>query len=83
IENLKAGLVDGKQLIFMDEKSQHNKLRRIIASALGMQERQIGIINATTVAKASGVKVKSVNKPVEPVEKADGSFKEGAWDKYY
>lgn len=83
IENLKAGLVDGKQIIFMDEKSQHNKLRRIIASALGMQESQIGIINATTVAKASGVKVKSVKKPVEPVEKADGSFKEGAWDKYY
>lgn len=83
IENLKAGLPDGKQIIFMDEKTQHNKLRRIIASALGMQEQQIGIINATTVAKASGVKVKPVKKPVEPVEKADGSFKDGAWDKYY
>lgn len=83
IENLKAGLVDGKQIIFMDEKSQHNKLRRIIASALGIKESQIGVINATTVAKASGVKVKPVKKPVEPVEKADGSFKDGAWDKYY
>lgn len=83
IENLKAGLVDGKQIIFMDEKTQHNKLRRIIASALGMEESQIGIINATTVAKASGVKLKPVKKPVEPAEKADGSFKDGAWDKYY
>lgn len=83
IENLKAGLPDGKQIIFMDEKSQHNKLRRIIASALGLTEQQVGIINATTVSKASGVKVKPVKKPVEPVEKADGSFKDGAWDKYY
>lgn len=83
IENLKAGLPDGKQIIFMDEKSQHNKLRRIIASALGLTEQQVGIINATTVSKASGVKVKPVKKPVEPVEKADGSFKDGSWDKYY
>lgn len=83
IENLKAGLKDGKQIIFMDEKSQHNKLRRIIGSALGMEESDIGIINATTVAKAGGVKLKPVKKPVEPAERADGSFKEGAWEKYY
>nr|WP_225988002.1 SNF2-related protein [Leclercia adecarboxylata] len=65
IENLKAGMQNGKQIIFMDEKTQHNKLRRIIASALGLDEGQIGIINATTVSKATGPKLKKVKKPVE------------------
>ncbi|MCU3341325.1 SNF2-related protein [Enterobacter hormaechei subsp. hoffmannii] len=83
IENLKAGMQNGKQIIFMDEKTQHNKLRRIIASALGLDEGQIGIINATTVSKATGPKLKKVKKPVEPAERADGNYKEGAWEKYY
>ncbi len=81
--NLKAGMENGKQIIFMDEKSQHNKLRRIIAMALGLDESQVGIINATTVQQASGIKLKKVKKPVEPTERSDGSYKDGAWDKYY
>lgn len=83
IENLKAGMQNGKQIIFMDEKTQHNKLRRIIAGALGLEESQIGIINATTVSKANGPKLKKVKKPVEPAERADGNYKEGVWEKYY
>lgn len=83
IANLKAGLVNGKQIIFMDEKSQHGKLRRILSNALGMDESQIGIINATSVQQATGVKLKKVKKPVEPTEKADGTYKDGAWEKYY
>jgi N12 class adenine-specific DNA methylase len=49
IENLKAGLEDGKQIIFTEEKTQHNKLKRIIANHLGMKAADIAIINADTV----------------------------------
>ncbi|WP_241650768.1 hypothetical protein, partial [Rosenbergiella collisarenosi] len=66
IENLKTGLEDGKQIIFIDEKTQHGKLQRIISQALGMDASQIGIINATTVASAGGPKIKAVKQPVEP-----------------
>lgn len=83
IANLKNGLERGKQIIFMDEKSQHSKLRRIIARALAIDESEIGIINATTVQQATGTKPKKVKKPVEPTEKADGSYKDGAWESYY
>lgn len=83
IANLKAGMVNGKQIIFMDEKSQHGKLRRILSNAMGLDESQIGIINATSVQQATGVKLKKVKCPVEPTEKADGSYKDGAWEKYY
>ncbi|HAV1601568.1 TPA: DEAD/DEAH box helicase family protein [Enterobacter hormaechei subsp. xiangfangensis] len=71
IEHVKAGLVDGKQIIFSDEKTQHKKLQRILAQALGMDISQIGILNATTVADAAkGKKVKAVKKPDEPGEDA-------------
>nr|WP_225312270.1 hypothetical protein [Salmonella sp.] len=50
----------------MDESFRHQKLRRIIASALQMPEQEIGIINATTVSRAGGIKLKKVNKPTEP-----------------
>lgn len=71
IENVKAGLVDGKQIIFTDEKTQHGKLQRILAQALGMEISQIGILNATTVAEAAkGKKLKAVKKPEEPGEDA-------------
>ncbi|WP_241576637.1 helicase-related protein [Rosenbergiella collisarenosi] len=82
IENLRAGLEDGKQIIFIDEKTQHGKLQRIISQALGMDASQIGIINATTVASAGGPKIKAVKPPVEPKEGKDG-YKDGAWEKYY
>lgn len=49
IENLKTGLEDGKQIIFTEEKSQHNKLKRIIVNHLGLNDDDIAIINADTV----------------------------------
>jgi N12 class adenine-specific DNA methylase len=49
IENLKAGLEDGKQIIFTEEKTQHNKLARIIVNHLGLEPNDIAIINADTV----------------------------------
>lgn len=49
IENLKTGLEDGKQIVFTEEKSQHNKLKRIIVNHLGLADDDIAIINADTV----------------------------------
>lgn len=67
----------------LSTKAQHQKLRRIIASALQMPEQEIGIINATTVSQAGGVKLKKVKKPTEPTPNKDGEYKEGAWETYY
>lgn len=83
IENLREGLSRGKQIVFIDEKAQHQKLRRIIAGALQMPETEIGIINATTVAGAGGVKLKKVKQPAEPTPNKDGEYKDGAWEAYY
>lgn len=49
IENLRTGLQDGKQLIFTEEKTQHEKLKRLIVANLGLDPSQIGIINADSV----------------------------------
>lgn len=73
IEQIRAGLAKGgKQIVFSDEKSQHNKLKRILAAALPMDASQIGILNATTVAEAAkGIKKpKKVKRPPEPKEDA-------------
>ncbi|WP_340615866.1 SNF2-related protein [Xenorhabdus entomophaga] len=74
IANLKKSMVGGgKQIIFSDEKTQHEKLRRIIAQALGMKREDIGILNATTVAqaaKSNTKKLKKVKRPAEPKEDA-------------
>jgi len=83
IDNLREGLKSGKQIIFIDEKAQHEKLRRIISSALQIDPAEIGIINATTVQKAGGVKLKAVKLPTEPKPNKDGEFKDGAWEEYY
>lgn len=83
IDNLREGLTRGKQIVFIDEKAQHQKLRRIIASALLMPEAEIGIINATTVSQAGGVRLKKVKRPSEPVPNKDGEYKSGAWESYY
>ncbi|MGL6121990.1 MAG: helicase-related protein [Shewanella sp.] len=50
IENLRTGLEDGKHIIFTEEKSQHAKLKRIIANSLALDPNVIAIINAETVA---------------------------------
>nr|WP_323851390.1 SNF2-related protein [Xenorhabdus sp. 42] len=74
IANLKTEMAGGgKQIIFSDEKTQHEKLRRILAQALGMKRENIGILNATTVAqaaKANTKKLKKVKRPAEPKEDA-------------
>jgi len=50
LENLKNAYENGgKQIIFTEEKSQHNKLERIIAHHLGIPSEEISIINAATV----------------------------------
>lgn len=47
IENLRTHYeAKGKQLIFTEEKSQHQKLKRIIVHHLPITAEQIGIINA-------------------------------------
>lgn len=83
IENLREGLTRGKQIVFIDEKAQHQKLRRIIAGALQLPEAEIGIINATTVSQAGGVKLKKLKRPSEPTANKDGEYKDGAWESYY
>lgn len=72
VENLKGGLKAGKQIIFTDEKAQHGKLARVLASALGMDIAEIGILNATTVSEAGkkGKGPKAVKEPTEPKEDA-------------
>ncbi|UKA12810.1 SNF2-related protein [Photobacterium damselae] len=54
IENVKNGLKDGKQIIFTEEKTQHNKLKRILCYHLGIKPNQIGIINADAIKNAQG-----------------------------
>ncbi|EBQ9479137.1 helicase [Salmonella enterica subsp. enterica serovar Kokomlemle] len=65
IATLKECLPDGKQIIFTDEKTQHQKLKRIICNALNIDPSQVGILNAQTVADAgkSGKKLKAVKPP--------------------
>lgn len=73
IEKLREGWEKGgKQIIFSDEKGQHEKLRRIIAQALPIDINKIGILNATTVAEAAkgAKKPKRVKRPAEPKEDA-------------
>lgn len=54
IENVKNGLKDGKQIIFTEEKTQHNKIKRILCHQLGIQPNQVGIINADAIKIAQG-----------------------------
>jgi hypothetical protein len=50
LENLKKSfLAGGKQIIFSEEKSQHKKLHRLICHHLGLEEKQVGILNGSTV----------------------------------
>jgi SNF2 family DNA or RNA helicase len=51
IENIKKGLEVGKQIVFTEEKSQHKKLKRILVNSLGLDEHEVGIINADAIAK--------------------------------
>lgn len=60
IENLKSHFEDGgKQIIFTEEKSQHQKIKRIIVNHLPVTEDQIAIINAED---ASGDKLDKISK---------------------
>ncbi|HEY3591702.1 MAG TPA: SNF2-related protein [Buttiauxella sp.] len=73
IEKVKRGYEEGgKQIIFTDEKSQHEKLARILCAELGIDASEIGIINAASVAAAGKgkKKLKAVKPPREPKEDA-------------
>lgn len=60
LENLRTHFdAGGKQLIFTEEKSQHQKIRRIIVHHLPLTADQIGIINAED---ASGDKLDKISK---------------------
>ncbi|WFQ78106.1 SNF2-related protein (plasmid) [Xenorhabdus sp. SF857] len=53
IANLMAELeINGKQIIFTEEKTQHHKIKRIIVNQLSLDEKQIGIINGDDAAGA-------------------------------
>ncbi|MBU2968710.1 hypothetical protein KO527_05030 [Pseudoalteromonas sp. C2R02] len=41
----------GKQVIFSEEKRQHQKIKRLIANTLNIPDTEIGIINGDTVSK--------------------------------
>jgi len=49
----------GKQIIFTEEKTQHQKIKRLILNQLGIDENQIGVINAD---EASGKKLDQIGK---------------------
>ncbi|MFE0305567.1 helicase-related protein, partial [Bacillus altitudinis] len=77
IATLKEFYPQGKQIIFTDEKTQHQKLKRIIAHALGIEPGKIGILNAQTVAEAGkgAKKLKAVKPPKElPDEPTDAQL---------
>ncbi|EHU6836367.1 helicase, partial [Salmonella enterica] len=82
IATLKEFFPQGKQIIFTDEKTQHQKLKRIICNALNIDPSQVGILNAQTVADAgkSGKKLKAVKPPKdlpdEPTEAQLGKYNE-------
>ena len=50
VEDLRNDLPSGKQIIFTEEKSQHKKLHRILCQQLGLEPKEIGILNGDTVA---------------------------------
>lgn len=77
IATLKEFYPQGKQIIFTDEKTQHQKLKRIIAHALDIEPGKIGILNAQTVAEAGkgAKKLKAVKPPKElPDEPTDAQL---------
>lgn len=59
LENLRAEYeVGGKQIVFTEEKSQHNKIKRLIVHHLPVSASEIEIINAQT---ASGDKLEKIS----------------------
>ncbi|MGL5293238.1 MAG: helicase-related protein, partial [Aeromonas sp.] len=66
----------GKQIIFAEDKRQHEKLRRLLAHHLGIKPTEIGIINADTVAGKSDF-VDEKGKKVKDVEPLAAAYNEG------
>ena len=59
LENLRSDHENGgKQIVFTEEKSQHDKLKRIIVHHLPIEAKEIGIINADT---AGGDKLEKIS----------------------
>lgn len=60
IANLKTHLdAKGKQIVFIEEKTQHQKLKRILVHNLPIEESELGVINASD---ASGDKLDKISK---------------------
>lgn len=59
LENLRAEHeAGGKQIVFTEEKTQHNKIKRLIVHHLPVEAKEIEIINAAT---ASGDKLEKIS----------------------
>jgi len=59
VENLRLHLeANGKQIIFTEEKSQHQKIKRILAHHVPLAQGKIGVINAE---EAEGNKLQSIS----------------------
>lgn len=77
VANVKASYeAGGKQLIFVEDKRQHNKLRRLLAHHLDITPQQIGIINADTVDGKSDMKGAD-GKKLKDVEPIAAAYNEG------
>lgn len=77
VENVRSAYEEGgKQIIFAEDKRQHQKLRRILAHHLGIPSSEIGIINADTVSGKSDF-VDEKGKKVKDVEPLAAAYNEG------
>lgn len=77
VENVRESYEQGgKQIIFAEDKRQHEKLRRLLAHHLGIQPTEIGIINADTVSGKSDF-VDEKGKKVKDVEPLAAAYNEG------
>lgn len=77
VENVRESYENGgKQIIFAEDKRQHEKLRRLLAHHLDIKPAEIGIINADTVAGKSDF-VDEKGKKVKDVEPLAAAYNEG------
>lgn len=77
VENVRVSYeAGGKQIIFAEDKRQHEKLRRLLSHHLGIKATEIGIINADTVAGKSDF-VDEKGKKVKDVEPLAAAYNEG------
>lgn len=68
----------GKQLVFTEEKTQHKKMAKIIATHLGLKLTEIGIINADTVAGKKKGKA-TIDDEMEGLEMMANAYNTGSY----